>query len=153
MKIKLAFDLDGVLREADIGFFRLCQDLGWKKTEEALYLKSITKMKPLLNPFLFATKNDEVYVVTNATKEWSVNLKKGWIKHFLGDRVKVIITQVGGSWGKEYVDAVAEEKIKLMEKEGIEVYFDDDPAVVRKMRELTDKIKVLRYGSWTEEYY
>ena len=40
-----------------------------------------------------------------------------------------------------------------MLKLGVEVYFDDDPAIIKVMRTLTDKIKFIKYGSWVDEYY
>ena len=153
--MKIGFDLDGVLRDGSLGFLKLCLDLGLDKTGEALNIANMTLMRPLLNPFLFTTKDDEIYVVTNAIRTEDIEQKKNWVKHFLGDRVKLIITQVatGNKWGREYVDPVAIEKVRVLEKNGIEIYFDDDPAIVETMRDLTSKVKILKYGSWIDEYY
>ena len=103
---------------------------------------------------LFATKEDEIFVITNCGTKESGDQKRGWIKHFFGDRIKVITCEVAkGLWKKAYCDATAKAKVDVMLELGIDVYFDDDPAIINVMRKLTDKIKFIKYGSWIDEYY
>jgi len=152
--LKIAFDIDGVLRRKDLGFLKLCLDLGIEKTREALWMYDYAETEPILNPMLFATPDDEIYVITNCMTKESAEVKKRWIRHFYGDRIKFLHVSVAAtSWGKKYVDAVAKAKVDIMLQEGIEVYFDNDPAIIRVMRSLTDKIKFIKYGPWIEEYY
>ena len=66
-----------------------------------------------------------------------------------------------GKWEKEYVDPVAEAKLERCYELDIDVYFDDDPAIVRRMRELNAedmekgkrKVVALKYGPWIDEFY
>jgi len=152
--MKIAFDLDGVVRKGDLAFLKLCLELEKTISKDVLTLANMTYTEPLLNPFLFALADDEIYIVTNCLSEKSRQFKERWVNHFLGNRVKLITISVAANkWGKEYVDAVAKAKVEVMLKEGIEVYFDNDPAIIRVMRTLTDKIKFIKYGCWIEEFY
>jgi hypothetical protein len=165
--MKIGFDLDGVLRQSRVGGLNMATQLkknqnGTFDMDEWIALETAT-IFPLLNPWLFAQKDDKVYVVTAVLRDKGESLrkvigrKKSWVRHFIGPRAKVIT--VMGNWknGKDYVEPVVKAKVKVMRKLGIEVYFDDDPAIVRRMREIIKRrhwgIKVLHYGPWLEEYY
>ena len=152
--MKIAFDVDGVLREGRLGFFKLCTDMGTENSIEALKIETEASMRPLLNPFLFATADDEIYALSNCGSTHSAKQKRSWLYHFYGDRIKFISIEIAnGLWKKDYCDAVAKAKVEIMLKKGIEVYFDDDPAIIKVMRTLTDKIKFIKYSSWVDEYY
>jgi len=153
--LKIAFDLDGVIRVCDLHFLKLCMDLGIDRTAEALKVyEMVARSQPLLNPFLFATKDDEIYIITNCMTKDSEEAKRRWVKHFLGDRIKFLAVRIAPkAWKKSYVDPVAKAKVEVMLREGIDVYFDDDPAIIRVMRQLTDKVKFIKYGPWIDEYY
>ena len=153
--MKIAFDMDGVLREGSLGLYKhLTEDPITKENLEALKIETMASMYPLLNPMLFATKEDEIYVITNCGNSHSAIQKKEWLEHFYGNRIKFFHIELAqGLWKKDYCNAVAKAKVDIMLKEGIEVYFDDDPAIINVMRTLTDKIKFIKYGTWVQEYY
>ena len=121
---------------------------------EALKIETEASKRPLLNPCLFTTLDDEIYAITNCGSSHSVEQKKQWLNHFYGNKIKTIGIEIAkGLWKKDYCDAVAKAKVDIMLKLGVEVYFDDDPAIIKVMRTLTDKIKFIKYGSWVDEYY
>ena len=152
--MKIAFDMDGVLRDGRLGFYMLCRDLNSSESKRALDVETMASCNPLLNPMLFATKEDEIFAVTNISVGQTAQQKKDWLNHFYGNRLKFLCTEVPDCKGERaYVDTVSKLKIKLMLKEGIQVYFDNDPMIVKIMRTLTDKITILKYGTWVEEYY
>ena len=159
----IAFDLDGVLREGHLGLFKLCTTDPTPQKIEALEIETMASCKPLLNPMLFATKDDVIYCISNCGSEWSLKQKREWLYHFYGKRITFEPVQVAkGLWKKAYCDATAKAKIDLMIKLGVEVYFDDDPAIINAMRnlvkteeykDLAGHIKFIKYGTWVEEYY
>jgi hypothetical protein len=152
--MRIAFDVDGVLRENRLGFFKLCTEMGSNDALEALKIETESSVGLKLNPLLFATKDDEIYALTNCGSTHSAMQKREWLKHFYGDRIKFLAIEIAkGLWKKDYCDATAKAKVDIMLREGIEVYFDDDPAIIKVMRTLTDKIKFIKYGSWVDEYY
>jgi hypothetical protein len=143
-----------------MGIFRLCTDDPTPDKIEALKLETMCSCKPLLNPLDFATKEDNIFCISNCMSDDSVFQKYEWLQHYYGDRVKFIHVQTAkGLWKKDYVDAVAKAKLDIMVRLGIEVYFDDDPAIINTMREIASKdnlaknIKFLKYGTWVREYY
>jgi hypothetical protein len=146
-RLKIAFDLDGVLREGQLGFYYLCREKGWKKH---LMTETEASCKPLLNPNLFTTIDDELYVITDCGTGHSAKQKRAWVRHFYGDRIKFLSTSIASEYPDDngYAKAVAKAKVAIMLLCGIEVYFDDCPAIIHEMRLLTDKIKFVKYGTW-----
>ena len=166
----IAFDMDGVLRNLDLAFIKVMEGLKCREGNDALKLHIDSHTAPNFNPGMFALQDDDIYCVTNCSSKNSAAKKERWLKHFYGDRVKLAPTFAGiGSWGKDYVDPVARAKLDVLYQIEAEVYFDDDPAIIRVMRELhqqdlkefekTDDvwlmpyIKFMKYGSWIEEWY
>ena len=149
--------MDGVLRYSHLGLLRSCQEIGNYEP----YKLEMHMMHPLLNPMMFATEDDELYCVTNCMTEFSVELKKRWSKFWFGDRVKILPIMgqkkkqdktTGADWGYAYCIPVAKAKVKVMLELGIDLYFDDDPTIIKVMRKLTDKIVFVKYGPWFEAY-
>jgi len=155
--MRIAFDMDGVLRIIDLSKLKLAQkNQHW----DVFNIHKKRDTYPLLNPTLFALSSDKIFCVTNCMGEDSEIIKRRWLQHFYGDRIEMIPMQVArGLWGKEYVDAVAKAKLGVCIERDIDVYFDDDPAIIRVMRELQQRsfpdshIKFLKYGAWIEEEY
>ena len=162
--------MDGVLRRLDLSMIKVNEGLKNKQGNEALQLHIDSQTEPTFNPAMFALPSDELYCVTNCSSENSAAKKERWLNHFYGGRIKIApIHAAQGKWGKDYVDEVSREKLNVLYEIGAEVYFDDDPAIIRVMRELheqdlkdfakTDKvnlmpyIKFLKYGTWIEEWY
>lgn len=152
--MRISFDMDGVIRYTDLGILKMCEIIGYEKSLEAYRIHRMARGSLILNPFDFATKDDEVFCVSHCSSKESAKRKRRWLQHYFGDRIKFVpIIFSHGGWKKEYVDKVAKMKVEKMLKLKIEVYFDDDPAIIRVMRTLTDKIKFIKYGPWIEEYY
>ena len=145
--MKIAFDLDGVLREGHLGFYYLCREQGWKNH---IITETEASCKPLLNPNLFTTEEDEVYVITDCGSGHSARQKKRWVRHFYGSKIKFLFTEIAKTYPNHngYAKAVAKAKVAIMLLHGIEVYFDDCPEIINEMRRLTNKIKFIKYGTW-----
>jgi len=102
---------------------------------------------------LFALpEEDDIFVVTNCLSKSSEKAKEEWVRHFLGVGTHFLPVRIKGGWGKAYCEPVARTKIEAMLSLGIEVYFEDDPSIVKLMRVMTDKIKIIHYGTWITEY-
>ena len=166
--MRLGFDMDGVLRKIDLARLWLAINTNIKDHPDKEWVEGFWNLndirEPLLNPSLFALPEDEIYVITNCLSEASREWKEMWIKHFYGDRIKLITISVAtDKWGKEYVDPVAEAKLQIILAYRIELYIDDDPAIVRRMRKLIEernvleeygyKPVILKYGAWIREWY
>lgn len=170
--MKIAFDLDGVLRDSKLGNLNVvCQirDKIKSQKDKSFDMDQWLNMQtgtvfPKLNPALFSLPGDEVFVITACIHAKSHDDKKRWVKHFFGDHIKTITVDASGfgskgtgNWGKAYVDPTAKSKMKVIADNNIDVYFDDDPAVVRRMRQIAENTnvhcKIIHFGPWIEEYY
>lgn len=157
--MKIAFDLDGVVLDQDMGFCRMV-DLGHQEDQQEL-MKYYCNHRPLqLNPIDFLADDDELFFITGRSiLVEELTLK--WAKKYF-PMAKVIITRLqhpsrdtilmtsnygkvgeGKSWNK----LQAERKAKAIIDNEIDVYFDDNPEVVKHLREMCDsRVKIVQYG-------
>jgi len=165
----IAYDMDGVLRRMDLSMLMLAMKSSEENKEaawEAWKMHVDRETDPILHPSLLALADDVIFCVTNCGNEESAKKKDRWLKHYYGERVTIAPVFAGkGLWGKEYVDDVARKKLNVIYDIGAEVYFDDDPAIIRVMREMHEQdikdcqseiptfIKFMKYGNWIEELY
>ena len=153
--MRIGFDMDGVLRTSNLGLLKACIAID---DFEPYKIDQLTSTQPLLNPNFFGMIEDELYCITNCMSDESAASKKVWLQHFYGDRVNLIPIQVAtNAWGEDYAMPIAKAKLEKVLEEGIEVYFEDDPMIVRFMRELltgkrNDSVKIIKYGPWVKEY-
>jgi len=163
----IAYDMDGVLRRMDLSMLKLAsgasedmQGAAW----DAWAMHVDRETDPLLHPSLLALPDDSLFCVTNCGNKTSAEKKAKWLKHYYGDRVQIApVFGDKGLWGKEYVDNVARKKLDVLYDIGADLYLDDDPALIRVMREMHKAdvagqniipyIVMLKYGNWLEEHY
>jgi len=168
--MNIGFDMDGVLRRLDLSLFKFRDAINNKEAHEALEMHIRRETEPLFNPMMFALPSDDIYCITNCSSENSAERKKKWLNHFYGGRIEIVpVYAAQGKWGNEYVDEVAKNKLEKCHEYEIEIYIDDDPAIIRRMRELHNDelkdfaksegihlmpyVKFLKYGAWLEEVY
>jgi len=158
----LAFDMDGVLRKLDLSMIRLNDAIKNKDSNAALQLHILTETAPVMNPAMFALQDDEIFCITNCSSKNSAAKKRRWLKHFFGDRVKMLPTFIApGAWGEDYYLPTAQTKLKVCYENMIDVYFDDCPDIIKHMRRIHEDdcnetkeipyIKFIKYGAWIEE--
>ena len=143
-QLKIGFDLDGVLCDTDMNFLRLLErvlpfqdDLEKMMEFEAWYFN---ERKPLLNPENFLSEGDEYYVITGRDNEFHGEVTERWCRKFTPNASGVYC--VG-----EYPKLVEEGKAKKIVELGLDVYIDDHPVSVRKLRAaLPSHVKVIQYG-------
>lgn len=124
--MKFAFDLDGVL--CDINVVELYLTENNNRMEEWYY----RERKPLLNPKDFLTSEDE-YIIVTARKECLRNLTCKWLKKYLPD-ARWILIGIGYTNPRE----IASKKMKILRKEKVDIYFDDNIDVIKALRTLNE---------------
>ena len=157
--------MDGVLMRISLSTLKTSEVIG---NYDPIRLYRDTEGYPLLNPMLLSLPSDELFVITNCSSEKSADQKRRWLRHFYGDRLTLLpIFMATDKWGKDYVDPVARAKLDIIYKHKIEAYFDDDPAIIRRMRDMhydkiyealrqdlpTQDIAFFKWGPWIEEWY
>jgi len=142
--MKIGFDMDGVLCDTDMNFLRLLErtppfseDLAKRIELETLYFN---ERKPLLNPESFLSEGDEFYVVTGRDRKIHGEVTETWCAKFTPNAKGVYCV---GEYGSPVEDAKARKIVEL----GLDIFIDDHPVTVRKLREvLPPSVKVLQYG-------
>ena len=142
--MKIGFDLDGVLCDIDVsalGIIRyLCQE--GKEMEEWYY----KDRKPLLNPYQFMTDTD-TFVIITARKDRLWPITRRWVDKFLPG-AKLLLVNEGYTHPRE----IASAKWRVLIKEKVNIYFDDNLQVIKALRALRDvslrwtDIKFIQYG-------
>lgn len=162
--MNIAFDMDGVLKRISLANLKLCEVAG---DYDAFLIHRYTDGYPLLNPALISLPSDNLFVITNCSSEKSAERKRRWLHHFYGDRLKILpVFESINKWGKAYVDPVARAKLNIIYENDVQVYFDDDPAIIRRMREMhledledaymsphAPYTAFMKWGPWIEEIY
>lgn len=140
--MKIGFDLDGVLTDADTSLYRFIYYL-LKEKDPKLYdfLRStyFNELRPLYNPELFLADGDEYYIITGRHSPIDDGVTMDWCEKHCPNNKGVFL--VGGEGISSRVAKA--EKIREL---GIEVYFDDDPNIVRHLREALPDVTVIQIG-------
>jgi len=152
--MNICFDFDGVLRHLDLGIWRHSLSTGYAG-DAILHARSQT---PLLNPAMMALPEDNLYCVTGCLSLETSEEKSRFLKHFYGNRIELTcVLTPNDIEGRAFEEEVAHRKFELLKKLKIDVYFDDNPTIVRALRKLAEEegiqtIKFVKYGGWIEPY-
>ena|SRR3990170_4612161 len=140
--MKIGFDIDGVI--ADQNLMDLCAINNMDKQRKLYYQIRM----PQLNPYLFATMDDEIHFITARTKDLT-EITLNWCKKFFPG-ITVHITEIESwksllEWDK-WIKEVARRKASIINRLDLDVYFEDIPNVVYKLRKLCLHTKIIQYG-------
>lgn len=157
MEMKIAFDLDGVLCDIDVAMLRVIdileEHLGKPdaiKTIEQWYYK--TRI-PNLNAMLFLAPEDELFIITARIDEYHESTKR-FVSHFFPNAALIFQGRKRipyHKWDKEDgLNSIIQEKARVINRLKIDVYFDDNPRIVRALRKLCKDCKTILYGGRVE---
>ena len=140
--MKIGFDLDGVLSDADSTLYRfIYYSLKDKdpKLYEMLRETYFQELRPLYNPELFLSDGDIYYIITGRHGLSDENVTRDWCnKHCPNNKGTYIVGGEGISTSKAKADKIREL--------GVEVFFDDDPLIVKYLREMLIGVAVIQIG-------
>jgi len=148
-QMRIGFDLDGVLCKIDVGLLRVIDNMqpeANKSAEEWYY----RERKPELNPLLFMSKDDEMIIITSRPKRLEY-ITIPWVKRYFPN-TKLIQTDHETYKGsskeelKNWLKEMANTKAIPINKEKIDVYFEDSPSTVQQLRKLCPNTKIIHYG-------
>jgi hypothetical protein len=157
VKYKIGFDLDGVLATQSLALLGVLSKVeGMEYGKEWYYREAELKM----DPKKFLGKNDEAVIVTaRETIPKIVKITREWVDRHVGKHIPIIWVnrnvpppiQLGGKVGNkgalDVMDRMAVAKAKVINREKIEVYFDDSEYLVKKLRKMCPKCKVIHFGA------
>jgi len=153
--MKISFDLDGVIADGHHWFFRLMEgtnkvDSGLAEIAELEYYSS----RPLkFHPNLFLASGDKGFIIT-ARKPKAVKITKSWLKRY-GINLPVIFVDKKDEidWNSYKEAAVKATRLKAVaiKKLKVDVHFDNNPTLVRKLREKIPHVRIILVGGEEEE--
>ncbi len=153
--IIFSFDLDGVIADGHHWFFRIIDTIRQVNPQLAEIAElEYYSSRPLKNhPNLFLASGDKGFILT-ARKPKAQKITKSWLKRY-GINLPIIFVDKGGSidWG-DHVKAsaqVARLKAKAIQELQVDIHFDNNPTIVRKLREEFG-IKAILIGGEEEHY-
>jgi hypothetical protein len=153
--MKIGFDLDGVVLEQDMAILRMI-DLADEKKQEELAHYYCNKRTMQLNPIDYLADGDDLFFITGRSI-WNEAITIQWAKKYF-PMATVIVTRVAhpkndtvimcSNYGKDdsWNRLQAERKSDVIHANGIDVYFEDNPEVVKILRKLNPNTKVIQYG-------
>jgi hypothetical protein len=152
--IKISFDLDGTICDADWGYLDNLRDKGWPKDEEEKYYSCREK---ILDPYRFVGPDDTLIILTGRPAHLKeVTLK--WLKKNGLGHVPVVFTKTLPKHPNATLDEFTKigfDKALYCYQNGVAVHFDDNEQVVKSMRyclkDRNDAVTVIHAGwhtSW-----
>jgi len=151
--MRISFDLDGVITNSEKWFFTIINVMKLLKGNEDL-LNSMeilyySTRSVKYNPYLFLSPEDQGYIIT-ARKPISFTSTEHWLQ---GNGINLPIIYIDQhdtiDW-TNYAEASyisATRKADEITRVGIEVHFDNNPYIVRKLRTLLPPLsKVILIG-------
>jgi hypothetical protein len=144
--MKIGFDLDGVIADLDITLFRLIRRVNFQDEEHKnrftqSYFGGL-KLRENWNPEELIAKGDEYHIITARHSTIDDSATFEWCKKYCTNAKSVNIVGKQGDNRERSTKAKAE-KIKEL---GIEVFFEDDPRLVKTLRELCPETKIIQVG-------
>ena len=140
--MKIGFDLDGVLLTQNSVDIVLTRE---NDRAKRLYYETL---QPQLTPCMFAHDADELFIIT-AREQFLQQLTKKQCDKFFPNITLVQIAvpqwENAGKWYEWFV-SVAKAKAEVINQLGLDIYFEDMPITVEKLRELCKKCKIIQYG-------
>lgn len=154
--MRIGFDLDGVLCDIDIVTLHLIHKLSpdAERVAEKYYYVS---RKPLLNPALFMNEDDECFVITGR-HAGLISITEAWCARHVPNAKGVYVVGPPPSYyhenarvdnpdiWKKYLEDSVKSKVDKIKELNIGVYIDDNPTVVKRLREELPDIPIIQYG-------
>jgi len=147
--MRVAFDIDGVILDIDLGLIRTIDFIEDKKKRAEASLFYYILRRPQINPYDYIHEDDELYIITGRDEKYR-DITEKWAKKYFPNAKLIILgheeptpeTKLEGWFIRQ-----AKKKAIALIQNGIDIYFEDTPPVVREMRKmLPPTIKVIQYG-------
>jgi len=151
--MNIGFDLDGTLCNisgTELNLLQINKEKfknlhGRQNAEKYYYLER----RPTFNARMFMAEGDKGFAITARPKKFK-DITKRWMKHFYPDipvyHLTKIIKLKKHKNIAEMMYQVAKNKLNIMRKLKIKVYFDDDPRSIFALRKMSKDIKFIQYG-------
>ncbi len=156
--MKVAFDLDGVVLHQEMYCLRAMDSCKNEEERSELMRYYYARRSMQLNPIDFLADDDELFFITGRSILVE-DLTNRWAKKYFPMAIVINTRTVMPSsdnelMTKNYVNdrkkewslIQAERKAEALNDHKIDVFFEDDPNVVKHLRHLCTNTKIIQYG-------
>jgi hypothetical protein len=104
-----------------------------------------------LNPELFLNDGDSFIIITGRSEKVRFETE-WWVDKYCPNCKKLIMVDLGPSYGctngevKDWSKEQARRKAEIINKEKVDVYFEDNGECVLKLRKLCPNTKIIKFG-------
>ena len=151
VKMRISFDLDGVICNSEKWFYGILNSLRHIQPSQTLNEIEIlyySSRQVRYNPYQFMASQDVGFIVT-ARRLLAFSITEDWLdSHNIGLPVVFIDQDSPIDW-TDYEAAsyeAAARKAEVIRHKGINIHFDNNPYLVMKMRTLLPNVTVVQVG-------
>lgn len=119
---------------------------GEDKTRTSLFYYLIRNRQ--LNPVDFLHDDDELFIITGRDEKYA-DITKHWAEKYFPMAKLIILGQDEPELDTDINDWLTKQakiKSRALKKYKIDVYFEDTPEIVKRLRELCSDIAIIQYG-------
>ena len=145
--MRIAFDLDGVVLNLDLAILRWLNYIKDEHIRDDIMKYYCYHKTIQLNPLDYIAEGDELYFITGRDPILSDITQKWTRKYFpMANLIMVQVEQPTIEVSIDWLDQQAKGKAVVINEKQIDVYFDDNPSVVAKLRQMCPNTKIIKYG-------
>lgn len=151
--MKIGFDLDGVVADIDLVALELIHSIQDPKLRRKLEEQYYLNRKVLLDPSKCKVNNmDTIYIITSrySTTGLDINeITKEWLRqHNIYFDVLLFVENpiYYLSNLEEWYKELSHRKAEIINKEKLDIFFEDDPKIVKHLRTICPMTKIVKFG-------
>jgi hypothetical protein len=146
--MRFGLDLDGVLAEIRVAELELIRIAVKHGADEALLEEGYySSLRPLLDARDFVGPEDDAVVITSRPERLA-GVTHRWLSYYYPQFDYYMVAPPADWRDGDPRKAVASLKAAKIMQKGVDVYFDDDPVVVKYLRSMV-KIPIIKFGGRT----
>ncbi len=143
--MNIGFDLDGVIFGQDQGVFSLIHQLPTVEQKLKVY-RYYCSQRPLnFNPCDFLGSDDKGFFIT-ARGDDVADITRSWQQHYFPQFTLILTGTYKITDVYRGQNLAVPAKYKAIMDNNIEVFFEDSPEIVEKLRQNLENCKVIHYG-------
>lgn len=144
----ISFDLDGVVIDQDLFSLRAINLTEDKAKRDELFSYYLIGRHMKLNPLDFVGLDDKLFLVTGRDESCR-EITQDWVRHYFPSAHLIMCnleTLTPTTDTVDWTKRQAELKAAVLRDIRANVYFEDNPEVVKHLRKLCPKITIIQYG-------
>ena len=146
--MRVGFDLDGVLADVSVAEWLLTGQLENKEMQDII-TSFLHDPKLRMHPSELLHEEDDYIIITGRGERYR-KITERWLRKYGISPTCLFLTNVGVAQDypsvDDFFDALALAKAQYIRSECIDIFFEDSPDVVLRLRKLCPKARIVQVG-------